>query len=186
MQGRNQVYKPSTTREKLFQAYILRFFISQFLTFVALASALLGSGCTTLPILEKPSLELAGLRIDKMSLHDPELGLILRAHNPNGVSIPLKSVSVAVELNDREFAQGESTMPVTLPAHGTALVEMTVHAHTDVMWTAIKDMMHSPGGNLRYRLRGSGVVGGLDLHFNFDSPGTIDFDTLLGHKRSNP
>jgi len=180
------VYKPSTTREKLFQAYILRLFIDHFLILFALAGALLEGGCTTLPILEKPSLELAGLRIDRMSLHDPELGLILRARNPNGISIPLKSVAVSVELNDREFAQGESTEPVTLPAHGSALVEMSVHAHTDVLWTAFKDMMHSPGGNLRYRLRGSGVAGGLDLHFNFDTPGTIDFDTLLGHKRSTP
>lgn len=177
------MYKPSSTREKPFQAYILRLFVVRFLTFIMTAAALLTAGCTTLPVLQKPTLELAGLRIDHMSLRDPQIGLILRAHNPNAVSLPLKNVSVAVELNERAFAEGESTDAVTLPARGSALVELTVHAHGDVLWTSVKEMVHSPGGTLRYRIRGSAVLSSLDLHFNFDTPGSTDFDTLLGRKR---
>jgi LEA14-like dessication related protein len=179
------VYKPWITREKPFKADILRFFMQRLLIIGVLADGLLCSGCVTTPIIEKPQLELAGLRIDRMSLHDPQLGLILRARNPNRISIPLKQVDVAVELNERAFAEGHSTQAVTLPAQGTALVELVVHAHGDVLWTSVKDMIHAPGGTLRYRIRGSAVISGLDMHFDFDTPGMTDFDTLLGRNRSN-
>lgn len=161
----------------------MRFFIERFLILILLAGTLLEVGCTSLPLVEKPRLELAGLRIDHMSLHDPQLGLILRAHNPNGFSIPLDQVEVAVELNERAFAEGHATEAVSLPAHGSALVEMTIHVHGDVLWTSFKEMLHTPGGSLRYRIRGSGKFGVLALPFSFDTPGSTDFDTLLGRNR---
>ena len=150
-----------------------------------LAGTLLLSGCVSTPVIERPRLELAGLRIDRMSLHDPQLGLILRAHNSNRVSIPLNRVEVAVELNDRAFAEGQSAAPVTLPAQGSTLVELVVHAHGDVLWTTVKEMVRTPGGTLRYRIRGTASVSSLDLRFDFDTPGITDFDTLLGRNRSH-
>lgn len=153
--------------------------------FVAILAGLLASGCAGVPVLEKPTFELAGLRIDRMTLHDPQLGLIVRAYNPNAVSIPLKRLTVALELNERALAEGESSQAVDIPGHDSALVELNVHAHSDVLWTSFKEMLHSPGGTLRYRIHGVATVGSFDLHINFDTPGSIDFDTLLGRKRSD-
>lgn len=144
------------------------------------------AGCALLaPSLEKPRIELAGLRIDRMSLQDPDLTLILRMTNPNSISVPLESVNLQFELNDRPFAEGQTHAAVTLPARASALVELSLHAHGDVLVRSFKEMLFSPGGNLRYRIKGQAVVSSLGLHFDIDSIGTTDFDTLLGRHHAS-
>jgi hypothetical protein len=61
------------------------------------------------------------------------------------------------------------------------LTELVLHARTDLLWRTVQEMLHSPGGTLRYRLRGQAEVSSLRLHIDFDTPGETDLDTLLGH-----
>ena len=146
------------------------------------------AGCAGLAaLIEKPTAEVAGLRIERLTLTDPQVVLILRLRNPNPISLPLESLSVQLELNDRPFAEGGTSAAVTLPARQSALTELVLHARTDLLWRTVQEMLHSPGGTLRYRLRGQAEVSSLRLHIDFDTPGETDLDTLFGrHKPATP
>ena len=138
------------------------------------------AGCASLsPVPEKPKVELAGLRIEHLRLSDPDLVVILRLTNPNRVTLPVNTLELTVELNDRAFAEGHSVAPVTLPAQGAALMEVALHARSDVLLRTAREMLGSPGGTVRYRVRGQAQVSSFNLAVHFDTPGSTDLNTLL-------
>ncbi len=145
----------------------------------ALCALLLGACSTLSPIPEKPKVEVAGLRIEHLRLTDPDLVVILRLTNPNRISLPVNALELTVDLNDRAFAEGHSLAPVTLPAQGSTLMEVAVHAHSDVLMRTAREMLGSPGGSLRYRVRGQAQVTSMNLAVSFDTPGSTDLTTLL-------
>ncbi len=132
----------------------------------------------------KPEIRVADWRMQHLRLSDPDVVLVLQVHNPNRLALPLSTLSLEVQLNERLFADGHTLAPIELPAQGDALLEVTLHTRSDVLLRTLGDMLHAPGGNLRYRVTGRAVLSPFALEVPFDLTGNTDFATLL--KRRQP
>ena len=115
--------------------------------------ALLLAGCAGLTSdVESPEVSVAGLALSRPGLFELELRLDLRVRNPNDFAIGVERVRFALEVNDREFAQGRTSEAFDLPALGEALVPVTI----DVPTNDLLDRLMEVGSERRIEYRLSG------------------------------
>jgi LEA14-like dessication related protein len=90
--------------------------------------------------LEKPRVDLEGLRAAELSLAGLNLTFQLRVTNPNGVALPLSAMDYELSLEDRPFLRGRLELHEELPARAAAPVLAHVHitpAHAATLVTAL-------------------------------------------------
>jgi LEA14-like dessication related protein len=92
--------------------------------------ALLMSGCSLfVPKLEKPKLSVVNVELEKSDLWEQRLKVRMRVENPNDRPIPVKGLTVALDIEDQEIAHGVSGASFNVPAFGEAEFDMNMTAN---------------------------------------------------------
>jgi LEA14-like dessication related protein len=120
--------------------------------------------------LEPPRISLVHLEVQEAKIFETIFQIELRVLNTNAVPLAVKGVDCTVDINDKEFAQGVSDVHVDVPAHGTAIVPMTVYSSLVNMVQGVAGLQNE--SSLRYHIKGRLRVSG-----GFMMPSKIPFDT---------
>jgi len=153
---------------------------SSFARASGLLFALLLAGCAGLTSdLEPPEVSLAGLGLSRPGLFEQELRLDLRVRNPNDFAIGVERVRFALELNDREFAQGRTSQGFDLPALGETVVPVTVGVPTNDLLDRLMEV--GSERRIEYRLSGEAELDSLLFgSVPFERDGSLTLPELPG------
>ena len=123
------------------------------------------AGCAGVPTrIERPSLELVGVELKKADLTEQRFMLTFSVHNPNPVSIPVKGLSYALHMADREFAQGATAKSFTLAANGETRFQLEVNTRLFDSFRQMEKLLRARPEAVDYR-----VSGKLDVNLPFVS-----------------
>lgn len=127
------------------------------LLYILLAVGLLSlAGCAALfQHMETPHVTLADLRLREATLFEQHFVLFLRIQNPNTFAIPVQGAQYTLDLGGEPFAQGLANQGVTIPAMGSAILEVEA-VSTTVALVKLLNRLGTPHGadSLAYRVHG--------------------------------
>jgi LEA14-like dessication related protein len=119
------------------------------------ASAMLGGCSLFVPKLETPQLSVVNVELQKADLWEQRMKVRMRVVNPNDRPIPVKGLTVALEVAGQELAHGVSGASFNVPALGEAEFDMNMTAN---MAGAIIKLLgkgsDSVGDEVDYRVTG--------------------------------
>lgn len=157
-------------------------------TLFLLATFLFLGGCATLSGLkEEPKISIADIKIQDVKALEGVFLIKLRVLNPNDVSLDLHAVNCDLEINGRHFASGIADSKLSVPAHGTQLIPVTVYASVLDIVASVVDLMHTADSTvskgkqlLPYTLRGTVGVSarGFQKEVPFKSAGELSLKGL--------
>lgn len=122
-----------------------------------LASAVLTS-CVQTGEMVPPSISLANVTIENVTLLRQDLQVELRIGNPNDFDIPLSGLTVRLDVNGEQLAEGFSNARVTVPRLAEASVP--VRASTDTLSLLRQILLLGDRQSIHYRLSGIAYVAG--------------------------
>ena len=64
------------------------------------------TGCATGPHFEKPQMKIAGVELLDGGFSEQHLRVRVKAHNPNTVDLPIRSINYTLELGGEPLGQG--------------------------------------------------------------------------------
>lgn len=118
--------------------------------------------------LESPRIALAHIEVQESRLFETVLRIDLRVFNTNQVPLDIKGLDCDLELNGKRFAQGVSDVTIHIPAHGTAVIPVTVYS--SLMDMARGFFKAQAEEKLQYKIKGR-----LRLEGGFMVPSVIPF-----------
>ena len=130
------------------------------------------SGCSLfVPKLEKPTLSVVNVQMLKSDLWHQELRVRLRVQNPNDRTLPIQGLSYELDLDEQEFAHGESGESFVVPALGEAEFDMSVSTN---MASILFKVLGQQNNQVNYRIKGKiSLSSGLLRSLSFDDHGTF-------------
>jgi LEA14-like dessication related protein len=127
------------------------------------------------PRLETPKLSVVNVQILKSSIWQQQLRVRMHVDNPNDRALPIKGLTYVLEVNEQEFAHGQSAASFVVPALGEAEFDTNVTAN--LAGTLIAMLGHGSdalGQNVVYHLSGKVFLSeGLLRSVPFDQHGTF-------------
>jgi len=132
-------------------------------------------GCSFfVPKLETPKLSVVNVEMQKSDLWEQRMKVRMRVANPNDRPIPVKGLTVALEVQGQELAHGVSGAAFNVPALGEAEFDMNMTAN---MAGALLKLLGS-GNQLKdevdYRVKGKlSLAEGLMRSIPFEDSGTF-------------
>jgi LEA14-like dessication related protein len=137
--------------------------------------ALLVSGCSLLaPKLEKPKLSVVNVELQKSDLWEQRLKVRMRVENPNDRPIPVKGLTVALDVQDQEIAHGVSGASFLVPALGEAEFDMNMTANMAGALLKLLGTGSQLGDSLDYRIKGKlSLSEGLFRSIPFEDRGSV-------------
>ena len=120
------------------------------------------------------------LRILDSTLMEQRYLVRLRLQNRHTAGLPVAGMSFDLELNDRDFASGVSSQPVTVPAFGEATVDVQLSSSLFGLIRQLQSMQELEQKPFRYRV--SGRLGLIDssVSIPFEQLGEIDLRRPAG------
>ena len=94
-----------------------------------LLAALLGGCSLFVPKFETPQLSVVNVELQKADLWEQRMKVRMRVVNPNDRPIPVKGLTVALEVAGQELAHGVSGASFNVPALGEAEFDMNMTAN---------------------------------------------------------
>jgi len=142
---------------------------------ISLVALLLGGCSLFAPKLETPRLSVMNVEVLKSDLWEQRMKVRMRVQNPNDRPIPVKGLTVALEVQGQELAHGVSGAAFNVPALGEAEFDMNMTAN---MAGAIIKLLgrgsDSLGDQVEYRVRGKiSLSEGLLRSIPFEDHGTF-------------
>ena len=145
---------------------------------VALAAALLSTGCTLLTAIP-PQVEVQQVELRRGGLLDQALAVSLCVSNPNDAELAFRRVVVAVDVSGAPLANSASDYDVRLPPRSSVLVPFTVVTTTRNLGPQVLGVLQT--GSVDYRIRGTvQLAGALALTLPFSRSGRLDLLTTVG------
>jgi len=139
-------------------------------------ASLLLSGCSLLvPKFETPQLSVVNVELQKSDLWEQRLKVRMRVVNPNDRPIPVKGLTVALDVQGEQVAHGVSGASFNVPALGEAEFDMNMTAN---MAGALIRLLGRGGDQMRdqveYRVTGKiSLSEGLLRSIPFEDRGTF-------------
>ena len=93
------------------------------------ASALLGGCSLFVPKFETPQLSVVNVELQKADLWEQRMKVRMRVVNPNDRPIPVKGLTVVLEVAGQDLAHGVSGASFNVPALGEAEFDMNMTAN---------------------------------------------------------
>lgn len=126
-------------------------------TLTVVTALLLLAGCaSTAQLIEQPSIELTGVKVGDMSFSGQTVLLSFDVSNPNPFPLPVSGVRYHVQLENENFARGETVGEFSVPAGGEGAfdisVELDVLKSASSLGSMLKGGIHQP---IPYELMGS-------------------------------
>jgi LEA14-like dessication related protein len=123
----------------------------------------LSSGCSLfVPKLETPRLSIVNVELQKSDLWEQRMKVRMRVANPNDRPIPVKGLTVALEVQGQELAHGVSGAAFNVPALGEAEFDMNMTANMAGALLKLLGSGKQMGDSVDYR-----VIGKLSLSEGF-------------------
>lgn len=123
-----------------------------------LAVVLWVSACASLNTrVQAPYITITSLEITDITLFEQRYQVQMRIQNPNDFELPIVGMSYELYLNDSRFARGVSSMAVTVPRFGEALVTVGMVSDLGSVLESFttRDSRAGAGyGVFKYRLNG--------------------------------
>ena len=151
------------------------------LLLLILLTLLLASCATVRP--QAPKVQLVDLQLTQFTFSHATLKTSLELYNPNHFAIDVRRIAFTLDLGGVRIAEGESTIPFTLPAGRSGQADLRL---TSPYLNLLQLRRHlGKKKQLPYELRGSIKLGGfafwghtLPIHHR----GTLSLDDLFGGK----
>ena len=142
---------------------------------ICLVLALGLSGCASVPTSKPiaPTVDLKSVVPLKLGLSKQELSFLLELTNPNAYDLPIQTISFLANLEGKEVAQGLSNENVTLPANGTAEIEILVNARIQNILGQILSLNSKSSSDLKYDVKGFVKLANWPLKIPFNTDGTV-------------
>jgi LEA14-like dessication related protein len=133
------------------------------------------SGCSLLaPKLEKPKLSVVNVELQKSDLWEQRLKVRMRVENPNDRAIPVKGITVVLDVQDQEIAHGVSGASFVVPALGEAEFDMNMTANMAGALLKLLGAGNQFGDSLDYRIKGKlSLSEGLFRSIPFEDRGSV-------------
>jgi LEA14-like dessication related protein len=140
-----------------------------------LSLALFMSGCSFfLPKLETPKLSVVNVELQKSDLWEQRLKVRMRVENPNDRPIPVKGLTVALDVQDQEIAHGVSGAAFNVPALGEAEFDMNMTANMAGALLKLLGKNNQLGDSIDYRIKGKlSLSHGLFRSIPFEDRGSV-------------
>jgi LEA14-like dessication related protein len=136
---------------------------------------LVTGGCSLLvPKLETPKLSVVNVEMQKSDLWEQRMKVRMRVANPNDRPIPVKGLTVALEVQGQELAHGVSGASFNVPALGEAEFDMNMTANMAGALLKLLGSGNELGDAVDYRIRGKLALSeGLMRSIPFEDRGTF-------------
>lgn len=122
---------------------------------LALFASVVLAGCSLfVPKLETPRLSIVNIEVLKSDFWEQRMRVRLRVQNPNDRPIPVKGLTVALEVQDQEIAHGVSGAAFNVPALGEAEFDMNMTANMAGALMKLLGKGNQIGDAVDYRVRG--------------------------------
>ena len=125
------------------------------------------------PGYEGPTVTINSFRTVPSDAGLPNFEIGLRVVNPNSIALPLRGVSYAVRLNDRELITGVSSDLPVIDAYGQGDVVLTATPNLFAGIRFITDLMNQSSGDVSYELEARLDVGRLFPDIRVTDRGSI-------------
>jgi LEA14-like dessication related protein len=132
-------------------------------------------GCSLLvPKLETPKLSVINVELQKSDLWEQRMKVRMRVENPNDRPIPVKGLTVALDVQGQELAHGVSGASFNVPALGEAEFDMNMTANMAGALLKLLGSNNQLGDSVDYRVRGKlSLSEGLLRSIPFEDRGTF-------------
>jgi LEA14-like dessication related protein len=113
------------------------------------------SGCSLfVPKLETPKLSVVNVELEKSDIWEQRMKVRMRVENPNDRPIPVKGLTVALDVQGQELAHGVSGASFNVPALGEAEFDMNMTANMAGALLKLLGSNNQLGDSVDYRVRG--------------------------------
>jgi LEA14-like dessication related protein len=113
------------------------------------------SGCSLfVPKLETPKLSVVNVELQKSDIWEQRMKVRMRVENPNDRPIPVKGLTVALDVQGQELAHGVSGASFNVPALGEAEFDMNMTANMAGALLKLLGSNNQLGDSVDYRVRG--------------------------------
>jgi LEA14-like dessication related protein len=150
--------------------------ITKLLSIIASLALLISlASCSTIPTSAPiaPTVSLKSVKPIKLGLTRQELAFQLEVTNPNPYDLPVQTLSFIAKLADKEIAQGISNERVTLPANGTAVLEVIVSAKIQRILGQLLSLNSKDSDDLEYDVKGFVKLSNWPLRIPFNADGKV-------------
>ena len=124
-------------------------------TVAVFAACLALTSCSLfVPKLETPKLSVVNVEVLKSDLWEQRMKVRMRVVNPNDRPIPVKGLTVALDVQGEELAHGVSAAAFDVPALGEAEFDMNMTANMAAALLKLLGNRNATGDSIDYRLKG--------------------------------
>jgi len=123
-----------------------------------------------LPVPRVPNIQLKDIKLNNLSFTAAELIAQVEVNNPNNFSLDIKNFNYQLNINQKNWGQGNLTQAGTIPGKGKGVINIPLQLDLMSMGSTMFSMLqsHSP---LEYQLTGKATVDtGIDLMRNYSLP----------------
>lgn len=143
-------------------------------------SLLLLVACSSIPTHKPiaPTVSVAAVRPLNLSFVKQKLAFTLNVQNPNDYDLPLRGLDFIASFAGNEIAKGSSDEDVTLPAKGSAQMEVTVEASLNEVMNRFSSMLQSDSLDLNYGITGTVKLANWPTRIPFNVDGELEAPEL--------
>lgn len=111
-----------------------------------------------IPVIRAPSVSVAGLKLERLTLGAASLVLSLDVRNPNGFSLALQGLDYRFEVGGRQWVQGAAARAAAIAAHGAGRIEVQIQLDLAAAGRTVAELL-TRRGPVAYVLDARLVVG---------------------------
>jgi LEA14-like dessication related protein len=138
------------------------------------ACVVIAAGCAGIPLHpDPPEVQVSDLNLIRFGLIEQHYRVGLRIRNPNAYSLPIKAMRYELTVNEIQFAHGWLKDPVTVPAHGEAVVKVEVISHLVSFLSDLAGGMEEDPGRISYGISGEIHLTRRSIRIPFEQKGEI-------------
>ena len=132
-----------------------------------------------LPVPKVPDIKIKDVKIKKLNFTSADIVALVEVNNPNDFSLALKSFNYKLNINQKNWGQGEITQSSNIPRKGKGIIEIPLKLDLFSIGSAAVALLQSKSP-VEYQLTGNATVDtGLELLKGYDLPLDIKGTTSL-------
>jgi len=130
-----------------------------------IVSSLIVTGCASFQdIVQKPTVQVAAVRLDNLSLSSATLHVDLKIDNPNPVGVKVRNVAYDLKINNKNLLKGTTDQSVDLPGAGAEIVEIPLQVNYFDLYDSVVELFAHE--TVTYDLAGSVGIGPFDIPYH--------------------
>jgi len=132
-----------------------------------------------LPVPKTPDIKLKDIQVKSMSFTSAEVVAQVEVSNPNDFELGLKSFDYQLNVNQKNWGQGNIKQAINIPKKGKGIIEIPVKLDLMSIGAALYPLLQKKAP-LQYQLKGNASIDtGLELLKNYDLPVDISGTTAI-------